>query len=267
MSQEIKNKYLASVVRMFIAGTYGSEKSKSLLQKKADALGLSNEETTLLEGEKVNTLNQAISYLKDLCDATGEIEDIVREEFTEYCQDINLSDEEIDLLIKNFQPDNVNKDEIIERNVPQKLQNAKNNFSNTIEYDTSYFYTIKDQAIFFRENMNRGKLDNFINALQYKHKKLIQDSKVLCFFDETVFGTADKGVAVTADYIFYSTDLLAQSEIIKVSDIDQVTISGLLGKKITITGACGKHNFTLTQGNKGAAMLVDFINFLVDNKK
>lgn len=191
-----------------------------------------------------------------------------------------LSREERQDLLKNSKPprtkeenrslpqNNVSDEEQEENEALSRTMPTENDNSyNTVTYDTSVFYTNKDQSIFFRENMNDEKLDNFINALQQKHKKIIQDYEVLCLYDETVFGAADKGVAVTADHIYYSIDLLGESEIIKISDIGQITISGLLNKKITITGACGKHTFTLTQGNKGAAMLVDFINFLVDSKQ
>lgn len=167
-------------------------------------------------------------------------------------------------LSQNELPDNEQEETEVPSNT---LPIEYNNSYNTIEYDTSFFYTNKDQSIFFRENMDDEKLENFIKALQQKHKKIIQDYEILCLYDETVLGTSDRGVAVTADHVYYFIGLFDKSNIIRISDIDQVTISGLLNKKITITGACGKHSFVLTQGNKGAAMLADFIIYLADNKK
>lgn len=136
-----------------------------------------------------------------------------------------------------------------------------------IDYDTSIFYTIKNQSIYFGDKINIAKIGSFINRLNEEQQRIIQNSTVLCYFDETITGVGDQGVAVTAKNIFYRIGMLGQPDMININEINNVEISGLLNKTVTISGKCGKHSFALSQGNTGAKMLVDFINYLISIKK
>ena len=138
----------------------------------------------------------------------------------------------------------------------------EDNIKKDIEIDTSKFYTIKNQSIYFKDNIDQRKLGSFIECLTEIQKQVVANAKVLCYFDETITGVGDRGVAVTSDNIFYRVSMLDNPEMINISDISSVKVSGILNREIKIEGKCGARKLLLTQGNTGAEMLANFIKYL-----
>ncbi|MEO6676762.1 MAG: hypothetical protein ABIO21_05235, partial [Pseudomonas sp.] len=102
-----------------------------------------------------------------------------------------------------------------------------------------------------------------IQTFQAKHGVSIASDEIVFFFDETVFGSGDKGVMVDLECVYVQLQF-KESHRVALADIADITISGLLNKKLTITKRDGvKVDVVLTQSNNGANTLREAILGLV----
>lgn len=127
--------------------------------------------------------------------------------------------------------------------------------------------TATDKALnFYRnDNFDAEKLGNFLKSLNAaeKHAQLeLQD--ILFYFDDTVFGKGDRGVAITRDAIICHLGKIYDNFVVELNNIKAVSISGSLNKTIKIAALDGKrYTFTLTQSNKGAEKFFYVLNTLI----
>lgn len=108
---------------------------------------------------------------------------------------------------------------------------------------------------------------NKIIKFQAAHSLKIPDEDIVFFFDDTVFGSGDNGVVVDINHI---TVRLAFYELlyIRLTDITEIEISGMLNKKILFRLQNGNSvDFSLTQSNSGAKILCEAIRGLVHLKR
>ena len=102
-----------------------------------------------------------------------------------------------------------------------------------------------------------------ILAFESKNALNIAKDEVVFFFDETVFGSGDKGVLVDLEYVYVRLQF-KESHRVALADITDVTISGLMNKKLTMAKRDGTNvDVVLTQSNKGATSLSEAILALV----
>lgn len=102
-----------------------------------------------------------------------------------------------------------------------------------------------------------------ILAFESKNALNIAKDEVVFYFDDTVFGSGDKGVLVDLERV-YAYLPFKESHRVTLADITDVTISGLMNKKLTIAKRDGtKVDVPLTQSNKGATSLYEAILKLV----
>ncbi|MGE8468399.1 MAG: hypothetical protein ACN6QE_20010 [Pseudomonas putida] len=102
-----------------------------------------------------------------------------------------------------------------------------------------------------------------ILAFESKNALNISKDEVVFFFDETLFGSGDKGVLVDLEYVYVHLQFKA-SHRVALADIADVIISGLMNKKLTIAKRDGTRvDVVLTQSNKGATSLSEAIVGLV----
>ncbi|MFJ4348722.1 hypothetical protein [Pseudomonas sp. NPDC089401] len=102
-----------------------------------------------------------------------------------------------------------------------------------------------------------------ILAFESKNALNIAKDKVVAYFDETVFGSGDKGVLVDLEYVYVYLQF-KESHRVLLADITDVSISGLMNKKLTLAKRDGTRvDVVLTQSNKGATSLSEVILGLV----
>lgn len=98
-----------------------------------------------------------------------------------------------------------------------------------------------------------------ILAFESKNALSFAKDKVVFYFDETVFGSGDKGVLIDLEYVYVHLQF-KESHRVALADIADVTISGLMNKKLTMVKRDGtKVDVVLTQSNKGAISLSEAI--------
>ncbi|WP_034136017.1 hypothetical protein [Pseudomonas lactis] len=96
-------------------------------------------------------------------------------------------------------------------------------------------------------------------TFESKNALNIAKDEVVFFFDETVFGSGDKGVLVDLEYVYVRLQF-KESHRVALADIADVTISGLMNKKLTMAKRDGTNvDVVLTQSNKGATSLSEAI--------
>lgn len=127
--------------------------------------------------------------------------------------------------------------------------------------------TSTDKALhFYRDDeMDTLKLGKFITSLNASIKMpLLRAEDVLFYFDDTVFGSGDRGVVITRSEMICDLGKAYKCFRLKLSDIKALSISGSLNKTIKIlTHHSAQHKFTLTQSNKGAEKLFYVLNTLI----
>ncbi|MEW5699159.1 hypothetical protein [Pseudomonas synxantha] len=102
-----------------------------------------------------------------------------------------------------------------------------------------------------------------ILAFESKNALNIAKDEVVFFFDETVFGSGDKGVLVDLEFVYVRLQF-KESHRVALADIADVAISGLMNKKLTLVKRDGtKVDVVLTQSNKGATSLSEALVGLV----
>jgi len=122
------------------------------------------------------------------------------------------------------------------------------------------YVTNAKQNIYISPHIDQNKLSNFLHKIKQEFQIDIPANSVLVYFDETLLGSGDKGVALTSDKLLCYIPLDFKG-ILALSNIESVGIKGLLGKTISITTSKRQHvKFTLTQGNKGAEVFADILN-------
>ena len=93
-------KYLTTVKRCWLDGSYENERGASILAKKIDVLQLTPSEYESAEKELIMKLSKAVDMLKDL--STGdELSKTDRLEFVEYCSDLGLNDDDADMILES----------------------------------------------------------------------------------------------------------------------------------------------------------------------
>jgi len=136
--------------------------------------------------------------------------------------------------------------------------NIDHNFLTKDDYKTNlknHFYRYDD--------FDNEKINNFIQSANVKFKnKHINKKNIFFYYDDTVFGCGDHGVILTDEYICCSFGKLCESFVINYDDIQQISMKGILNKKITIISKKNEtHNIELTQSNKGAEKIYELIEY------
>ena len=93
-------KYLTSVKRCWLDGSYGTDRTNSVLRRKIAVLGLAPADYEGPERILVTSLGNAVGLLKDLNDGR-ELTKGGLTEFCEYCSDLGLSEEDAALILES----------------------------------------------------------------------------------------------------------------------------------------------------------------------
>ncbi|MBQ4775623.1 hypothetical protein [Pectobacterium versatile] len=129
----------------------------------------------------------------------------------------------------------------------------------TVETATQGLKSNADHKFYVAPNLPAKKILTF----ESKNALNLAKDEVVFYFDETVFGSGDKGVLVDLEYVYVRLQF-NESHRVALADIVDVTISGLMNKKLTMTKRDGtKMDVVLTQSNKGATSLSEAILGLV----
>lgn len=122
------------------------------------------------------------------------------------------------------------------------------------------YLTDKKNSFFVYPEFDLGKVKYFVKECRRLFNFEIQVDDIGVYFDETLLGTGDKGVAITLSDVIITVDKIGA---IKLSEIESASVSGMINKKITLSLKDGdSSSFVLTQGNKGALALAEIINML-----
>lgn len=121
----------------------------------------------------------------------------------------------------------------------------------------------KEQKFYVTPDLPAEKLGKFLE----KNKIEKSANAILFYFDDTVFGSGDAGVAVDFDHI-NARQAFCEVQRVALSDVERVDISGVLNKTITLARRDGsKVAITLSQSNNGAKTLSDAIRRLVEMRR
>lgn len=125
------------------------------------------------------------------------------------------------------------------------------------------FLSNPESSFYLGTDIPVKKSNNFIRNVDKKlnHQLLLSD--ILFYFDETVFGSGDNGVAVTKEFLIM-IEPLTITNIIPIEIIKEVSVKGTFNRTITLDTTLGSLKLTLTQGNKGSEELVKAIVFMVN---
>jgi len=111
------------------------------------------------------------------------------------------------------------------------------------------FVSDSDKKFYVFPQIPAKKLEKFV--AKYRHP--LRSDEVIFYFDETLFGSGDAGVAVSRRGVHVSMSFGDVFDVPWVN-IKSADISGLMNKKITLkcVGPNKDVSFVLTQSNKGA---------------
>lgn len=150
-------------------------------------------------------------------------------------------------------------------NIQESFEHKTNEGATDIEnealskYIVENFETDESQKLYIKPYFNTKKISNFVRECRSKYEIDLEIDDVYAYFDETLFGSGDKGVAITSDKVIVNIDNIG---VIPIAEIDDAEESGLLNKKISILLKSGQEiYFVLTQGNKGAIAIKDIIKY------
>jgi hypothetical protein len=119
------------------------------------------------------------------------------------------------------------------------------------------YTTDKLQSIYIFPYMDISKATTFAKHVSGQLGRPVNVNEILLLFDETVFGSALKGVAITEDSLIVSMDMVGSFPLQSISGAE---ITGLINKKVVVTFKNGQAiSFLLTQGNKGAKVLAEVL--------
>lgn len=120
----------------------------------------------------------------------------------------------------------------------------------------------RSTTIYTYGQLEQRKVKEFVDRVRDKIPDLAFDaSDILVYYDETLTGVGDRGVAVCPNCLVWTVD--GQGAYSWV-EIDSLKISGMLNKKIVIRLKSGdSFQIVLTQGNKEAEIIVAYANDLL----
>lgn len=129
-----------------------------------------------------------------------------------------------------------------------------------LEAATRGFETNSNNKFYVAPDLPSKKINKFLGKGNFE----LNENDLIFYFDDTVFGSGDDGVAVDLQCIYVQLPFCATCSI-DLLGIDDISISGLVNKTIAITKENGdKINIKLTQSNSGAKSLFDAIKQLVE---
>ena len=139
----------------------------------------------------------------------------------------------------NLDGNNSNFEVKISINNEQKTKESRGDIFSSLILEN--FETNEQQNIFVKPNLNSKKIFKFSKKCKKKYGIEIDEGDIYAYYDETLFGAGDNGVAITSDSI-----------IVLVDNIGVLPLSG------------ESTSFILTQGNQGAIAIKDIIQLMVD---
>ncbi|MGL5822807.1 MAG: hypothetical protein ACRCYE_14465 [Sarcina sp.] len=120
-NNELK-KYLDSYKRLFFRKQLDNPKSRLILEKKRESLGLSKEEVDKVEMQLMKNLNDAIDFIAAMIDLNASTnllkDDVV--EINVYCKDLGLSEDDISLCMeaaKSLSSETLEKKEATDKDI------------------------------------------------------------------------------------------------------------------------------------------------------
>ena len=131
----------------------------------------------------------------------------------------------------------------------------------------SYLENEDAKGIFTRDDAP-AKIRNFSKKISkqlgLKHSASQLEQEIIVLFDETVFGSGDKGVALTPNGILSNIDSVFMS---KYENILSCELSGILNKELIIKSkGRGIYKGILTQGNSGAEFIWKCVSNIISRQ-
>ena len=113
----------------------------------------------------------------------------------------------------------------------------------------------RSTTLYLCGSLEARKVKEFLGRVRDKLPTItLRESDILAFYDETLTGVGDRGVAVTPTHLIWTVEGQGAYQ---WADIDDITVSGLLNRKIIVKLADkSKHAMVVTQGNKEAELIV-----------
>ncbi|EFJ3312431.1 hypothetical protein G5I73_002530 [Escherichia coli] len=132
-----------------------------------------------------------------------------------------------------------------------------------------YHATDTRQHFYRYDALNNKKADNFIRRVaSVGGLPSLRKEDILIYFDETLTGKGDRGVAITANAIYCLPGLFEKEDAFSVplEQVENVMISGMLNKRITLCLKNGTTRYiTLTQSGAGAEKLFRTIKMMISD--
>lgn len=137
--------------------------------------------------------------------------------------------------------------------------NNKDKTSLDVDSIINGFSSNAEEHFYVRPNLPEKKIRHFLEKSKYS----INYNEIVFYFDDTVFGKGDCGVLICINFIDINVSF-QEEELLSISDILDVSISGVLNKTIKIKTKNRLIKFELTQSNSGAKLIFDAIKKLLN---
>lgn len=114
-------------------------------------------------------------------------------------------------------------------------------------------------TLYKREHFDERKIKEFLERARKRINDLpsLTQDAILVYYDETLTGIGDRGIAVCTFGIVWTVD---GEGFCTWQELEDISISGLISKKISIKQSKGRQiSMVTTQGNREAGLLVSFI--------
>ena len=224
VNNELK-KYLDSYKRLFFRKQLDNPKSKFILEKKRESLGLSKQEVEKAENLMNKNLKDAIDFIKAIMELNDSIEisddDLL--EIKEYCLDLGLEEEDINLCLEftktnHLVEDKVQADEIKTINLEEKEKLDIKSDDNTKE-------KIKKNKN--DKNNGKNKLEDIeVPSFKKRAKEILQIDKTNIEEDKALEVT-EEILEIKDEVVSQETDIvldekLSKDKEIEVSEVEEI---------------------------------------------
>jgi len=144
---------------------------------------------------------------------------------------------------------------------------TENNTSDISREIHNHFMSNSDSSFYVGNQIPNKKIRNFIKKAEYEFDENLSNLSVFFYYDETLFGSGDAGIAVTNKYLITIDSMMGDGTVLlPLRFVQEATVQGWFNKTITINTTFDSNidtfKITLTQGNKGAEEITRAINFI-----
>lgn len=118
--------------------------------------------------------------------------------------------------------------------------------------------------VWFAPDINMQKAGALIKKIGNLIK--IRQSDIVCYYDETVFGSGDDGILITDNHVIFCP-YVGDQKVIELSSIKKISIGGILNRALKIEAITETYQAKMTGSNKGTEKIYEILKRYVDMRE